>query len=485
MSLNKCCVTECENKSSRTSTLMCKSICKRIFHGACLKLEPTWTGSRLIDYYICEDCQEYQGMIRKLHDSLLNEFKRYVDEDRNLLSKATKALEVNNEILRETDVFQSSVQKDDTQTKIASLISDLKHEINGQLNCISNKVNTISNTVPGKDEDLLKDLISTVKKLENKKETELLAKTNGVEIVKSSSTALSGNSSGWRFVGNVKKWRNDWTDFDRRASLRKEQEKSHQKAVKRKKQLKKQEINNPNNKTQNKGTVFNRNDPKRVSFMHKQRKLDTTTSSLEMTMPAAVRDSIQNYKQKYNEFVSGGIYQPGAQPSTNVSNLNLNKNRNSLNNSNETVNVNENLVVDNLNVDSSFIDLTLKPMGKLTHMSCEQDMQYATGRLHDSKLRDNFRKYLAYFHDLPPHVCQDGVTRIELLTNFKSEGYPTDYNKLKKIYIEYMHNLNFAINDVEADLKAYRSHLKSERLSYLRDCEKNYKQFYGTTSKNF
>ena len=177
MSTTRCSITECNNKSARAVLLTCKGICKRSFHGSCLQLEANWTASRLVEFFICEACQNLEDMFRKMHDSLLSEFKKYIDEDKNLLAKAVKALEVNNEIMSESDITQSNLPqgRDSMDPKVVNQLAELKHDINGKLTDICNNLNKMTdpNTLTTTLNEVLKsvqDISSKLPRLTNEKD---------------------------------------------------------------------------------------------------------------------------------------------------------------------------------------------------------------------------------------------------------------------------------------------------------------------------
>lgn len=91
--------------------------------------------------------------------------------------------------------------------------------------------------------------------------------------------------------------------------------------------------------------------------------------------------------------------------------------------------------------------------------------QYMVSRLNEPEIYNIIRNYLAYLHDQPPSVLHEGMTCISSKARIGAEGLPTDIHSLRKLYDS--HNSLFKITpyEAQADLDAVRSHFQSSTIN--------------------
>lgn len=96
--INKCNVVNCSNSHSKSETILCRGLCRREFHGACLSLERNWISSRLRDNFICDECVSIDDAIEKRIEKLSKHILDQWDSQGQLLNRCSKIIQCNTEV---------------------------------------------------------------------------------------------------------------------------------------------------------------------------------------------------------------------------------------------------------------------------------------------------------------------------------------------------------------------------------------------------
>jgi hypothetical protein len=250
--------------------------------------------------------------------------------------------------------------------------------------------------------------------------------------------------SGWRFLGSRWLWKFDWSQFDAKANKRRLQENARMKLkIKKKKESKKNDavhkidVSSQNSNLKNSSKV-----PNKISINDQNRAGPYKTNL------------------KFTNFVSGGIYNPGAEKSVVESQ-----------NNNEVIDLNSSS--NSQFEEVKFLDPLIPPVVKLTQGS----NRYSLARLRDGKIYNMVRLYLAYLHDKDTGVCIDGMTVSSVKVAIASEGLPLHYDKLRDLFLEYNVGFGADEDEVKRDLASYRSYLNNERINRLQQTRNNHRNF--------
>lgn len=246
------------------------------------------------------------------------------------------------------------------------------------------------------------------------------------------------DQSGWRNIGSGGKrvWKKKWdspreVDISRKNSFKEGQRSSKVENMSRKNSFKE-------------GQSFKRNDPIRKTIRrhnsHKSTKginanVNKNTSAqggLDEQMPKAVMKGIEKYREKYELFQSGGIYQPGS------SNNNVKP------------------------IMKSGVHQTLSSSND------HDNKLYMISRFHERNIYETTKIYLSYLHDKPPSCCVDGITPTSCRVSLSSNGLPTDSSKLRTLFYVYHETLPhgaIAREILDKDLEAYGRYMRNKQLA--------------------
>lgn len=481
----KCDSKNCSNFDIKEKIIKCNGLCNKSYHGICIGLPRCWSESRLtemiLNNFICDECIPFLANTQRIlltHEKALTT----INEKINILSNA-----VNSTICENKDTFVLLTKEfqcyrrsyDSLDASIKRIVSENKQYVELSEKIFTSMCKSMSDIIESKVCSKLNSLATNIESISststqcNKGSSgKLIASCNTTTeekvvslntTVKTCETLENEMSSGWRLIGNVRRWKADWSDYDQKLKNRKQQEKMHQRASLRKKKLRKQqEISTSKNSSStsptnldsqlHKKSVFNRNDSKRKSFMVKNKPTD---DSFTEKMPIAVQENIRKYKEKYSNYVSGGIFQVGGSSKSDK----------------------------NGPTSNSFVNPLTPPVVQQTLVSIDDKTThlFALSRFNDNKIYDVARLYLACLHDKPPSYCINGFTATKCRVFLDNEGLPVDYSTLNDLYQEFhmtKPNSPISAKDVKEDLAAFRNHIQQERIMFLQKSNDSYKKFY-------
>lgn len=139
-----------------------------------------------------------------------------------------------------------------------------------------------------------------------------------------------------------------------------------------------------------------------------------------------------------------------------------------------------------LTTSTSFINPLKPPIVNITEKFKEDESRYLLARFRDGKIYDKTRYLLSYFYDKDNSICYKGLTKLNILMSLKSEGLPSNLDRLRDLYFKY-HALSedISIDDVKNDLITLRNHINKERTNFMQVSNENYKKFYYPSMKKF
>jgi len=432
-----CCI-----KDSKSPKVVCKGFCKNVFHGICSGLPRLWFQSSLAKYvsshFVCSNCIKIPDILNLFDNLWAEKFKCLENEISNTNGQIMTVLKNNNAFFE--DVSGNLLEVTSVKDKLIDMdknIQSMKKELNILLSSIDND-----------------DLKQSSSKTSDKQEAKKQHKEDNDE---------PEHYSGWRNFGHKSVWKKDWRQYDEKVNRKKELNKIHLKQRKEKnRRIKnsnrfdnKKNVNIQNSNHSN-TKYFNRNDATRKTMKPNKLIINEDNFNKQKWPPAVVqgiRNYQHNFQSKYSNFVNGGVVNPGNQKSV------------------------------------SFMD-PLKSSQVNSSLISQVDPssnRYILARFKYHKIYDTARIYLSYLHDKDAGVCVESLTSTRCKVMLSSEGLPTDYHQLKKLYVEFHEQLaqnSWTVDEIENDLRSYGNHLRQLRISHLQNYNESSKKFY-TGTKNF
>lgn len=128
--------------------------------------------------------------------------------------------------------------------------------------------------------------------------------------------------------------------------------------------------------------------------------------------------------------------------------------------------------------NSSFVNPLLPPIVRHTQNALNNtESLYDLSRLREKSVYENVRLYLAYLHD-NPSACINGKTKMNVSVLILAEGLPNSLNELRNLFFKFHESLGMSQKDVLEELATYRSHIRSERTSYLQKIRENENKWF-------
>lgn len=275
------------------------------------------------------------------------------------------------------------------------------------------------------------------------------------------------SSAGWRMLGNIWRWRPDWSTYDAKLNKRKLQEKTADKARQRRKRRKQQLsriiYQSPTNGKDHRQGHMGKDKEllaiAKVKFSGPPSTTDHPISGLSVPKQINFRkgETINPYRESQSE--SQQQQQQTAQlPCSSDSRLQMDIEHPPL------------------------LDPMRPPIVRLTEQSASGDRRFLKARLRDPKIMDIVRMFLSYLHDQPATVCIRGTTKTSATAILASEGLPTDLQLLRQIFLEAHEDLGISRNDALADLQSHRTFLSSERTQHLQRSREAAYKFYNPSN---
>lgn len=171
----KCDNSVCQNNDAKERVIKCNGLCNKSFHGPCAQLPRNWFSSSLADalsnHFVCENCINFNETLRRMNSN-------YKSQLRSLFDQLGGIVESNDEkftlLAAEFEAYSKSYE-------------DLKAEV------------TTNNLKTDEIVNELREMSTRIKE------------NNVARPVKRDAV------SGWRTVGNVRKWKADWSSDNRKS----------------------------------------------------------------------------------------------------------------------------------------------------------------------------------------------------------------------------------------------------------------------------
>ena len=305
----KCGINNCDALDSN-HLWSCHGPCKRTFHAGCVGVQRNCEETiRLFMLPLCADCQgsiiekadllscfEQQKVIceqLKLQNTAHDKINRQLthltavqtmvegmDSITNMLSELTTQIESLSKICKTNNAAFNAFndQNLSDHTECRTLFSDIstalgnmhrnhENQFSAALQPVLNELQPRSDVPPNSDTGVSNHVIEEIKILTTSIEnmsTVLLTNSiiDGPSIAEEMVTVVDTtiaeiNSAGWRFLGNKKVWKPDWSYYDAKQVARRLQQKQINKANRKRRQRKKIHNNNCNNNNLNNRYNYN------------------------------------------------------------------------------------------------------------------------------------------------------------------------------------------------------------------------------------
>lgn len=204
-----------------------------------------------------------------------------------------------------------------------------------------------------------------------------------------------------------------------------------------------------NEKERKDSRIFDRSSSLRRTVRGRKRTFENQMpNTLERQMPEAVMKGIEKYKEKYNNFVSGGVFMNGRECTS-----------------------------------ENFVNPQVKPKIFETIKSTQDPGQhrFLISRFNEKQIYDVTRLYLAYLHDRPSYTCVDGLTATTCRAFLSSNALPVDPAKLRILFYCYHETLPEAPisrKAIDDDLSSYKCYVRSKVIAEMNRSEYNHNKFF-------
>lgn len=496
-----CKYTYCNENSNENFKKCIVPDCTAGVHESCVNLRRNNNDYCNELFFMCQDCQDYlkievkdqSSIVVALFMSLRQEmrnFKNSTDKIEKLAKDYDKiANECSSNYVKVTESVDSLLVNTETQEKDKAEIKNSVLNVNRQLTKFCEKQDEIRDIVDKavNKQKVVKDPIYKDSEMQTERQNLMLTTE---EVI-----------GGWRMLGDRKVWKNDWSYYDEKQRRRKIEEKKQAKRIKLQKQKRKQLRNkNKLNFKQRMNNQFTHNtDPNLLKNANVMNFNQTNQNHSNLIDVSAKNQFPNNKKPNYKNFVQGETLNPvNSFETSKIVDLNDSdcsslsdessiiedlEQRKSISNSIKVVPVsNSNSESDknensNTNIDScTALNPLFPPVVRLTQ-NCANG-QYQKARFRDEKIRNVVRLYLAYLFNQSESVVVDKMTVVSAKISIASEGLPTEYDKLLKLYCDFNEEFGVSSKQAQADLDAYRASIRTQRLNNIQKSRENSHNFF-------
>jgi len=480
----KCDAVCCSNYEKKVILIECRGFCNKAYHGVCVGMPRNWSESRLKDAietnYICDSCVTSGDIVKNVSKDFINQMNSLHAKSEETVTRNSTCFE---ELTKEYAAYQQAFVKLDETVKSLETkqqtITDALAKLESSINSMQANSKVAANLNNDATETSVQDPVpSTSKGLTTHTLLEMLESSKKNELSREKKTPPLP-TCGWRTIRNNKIWKNDWSDIERMMEIRQYNQKLklNKKDCTRKGVVNQMEFNPSGFRYNSSEKSINHNNkrrsPKKKRKVRKQqKKYNLNKNPMDIDDLDAIINDFHNATRDNNTMFKKAVRFPR------FSGTNSNSTTNNFNNFNRSI--------------SQRKTVAFQPTDNF-----EKNLPLAVHR-NIKNYKEKYAKFVkGGIFQAGASTSNTGINNQGSISNISNPDNQINIIDLSESYVDespMIHGLRpmaklthtyYPDDEIEADLIAYRSYLRSQRLSHLQNSERVFKKHYGTSSTNF